>query len=147
MSAFVVRLVFTMERELKKRDLPKVKFAQSLNEHPQTLVSIMKGKRKMNTMLSLKIEKALGFDEGFLMILQVYHDIEEEKRKQNKLHHPDLSKIRPVVFWDTKIENIDWIKHQSSVIRRIFERGSEEEKEEITRFYGKQVIEKTLQEK
>ena len=47
----------------------------------------------MNTALALKIENALGIEEGYFMILQVYYDIEEEKRKQNT-EHPDLSKFR-----------------------------------------------------
>jgi plasmid maintenance system antidote protein VapI len=135
---------FFIERELRKRQLPVLKFALSLEEQPQTIVSITKGKRKMNTRLALKIEKALDLEEGYLMILQVYHDIEEEKRKLNT-SHPDLSKLRPVLFWDTKIETINWMKYQTTIIKRVFERGNQEEKEEITRFYGEDIIAKTLQ--
>jgi hypothetical protein len=36
---------FILERELKKRHLKKGQFALSLHEYPQTLVSIIKGKR------------------------------------------------------------------------------------------------------
>ena len=96
-----------LERELKKRNLQKGPFAISLNEYPQTLVSITKGKRRMNPGLSLKIEEALGFEEGFLMTLQVFHDIREIKKKKNK-SLPDLTKLRPVLFWDTELEGIDW---------------------------------------
>lgn len=93
----------------------------------------------MNTALALKIENALELEEGFFMILQVYHDIEEEKRKQDIHYHPDLSKLRPVLFWDTKIEKIDWRKQKRAVIERVFERGTQEEKEEIIHFYGKKI--------
>ena len=58
-----------LEHELKKRKLAKSRFALSVNEYPQTLVSITKGKRSMNTPLALKIENALGLDEGYLMVL------------------------------------------------------------------------------
>jgi plasmid maintenance system antidote protein VapI len=129
---------FILERELRQRNLKKGQFALSLNEYPQTLVSITKGKRKMNTSLSLKIENALGIEEGYFMILQVYHDIEKEKRKQDVNYHPDLTKLRPVLFWDTKIEKIDWRKHKRAIIERVFERGNKEEKEEIMLFYGKE---------
>ena len=128
---------FILERELKERHLRKGSFALSLKEFPQTIVSITKGKRKMNTALALKIENALGIEEGYFMILQVYYDIEEEKRKQNT-EHPDLTKLRRVLFWDTKIENINWKKQKNAVIKRVFERGNEIEKEEIIRFYGKE---------
>ena len=69
-----------LNRELDKRHLRKGAFALSLQEYPQTLTAITKGKRGMNTALSLKIEKALGLEEGYFMILQVYYEIEEEKR-------------------------------------------------------------------
>ena len=130
---------FILERELKQRHLRKGSFALSLHEFPQTLVSITKGKRKMNTPLALKIEKALGLEEGYFMILQVFYDIEEEKKRQNT-EHPDFTNLRPVLFWDTKMENIKWHKQKKAVIKRVFERGNKIEKKEITRFYGKKSI-------
>lgn len=129
-----------LERELKKRKLAKGKFALSIGEFPQTLVAVMKGKRRMNTSLSLKIEKALDWEEGILMVLQVYYDIEQEKRKRTTNDRPDLSKIRPVIFWDTELANIDWQKQKRAIINRIFERGNEQEINEIIRFYGKGVV-------
>jgi plasmid maintenance system antidote protein VapI len=129
-----------LERELKKRKLGKGRFALSINEFPQTLTSITKGKRRMNTALSLKIERALNMEEGYLMILQTYNDIEQEKKKLNVNYYPDLSLIRPVIFWDTDINEIDWDKNKSSVIQRIFERGNEPEIKEIIRFYGNETI-------
>ena len=132
-----------LERELKQRQIGKSRFAISLQEFPQTLVSITKGKRKMNTGLALKIERALGLEEGYFMILQVYHDIEEEKRRQNT-EHPDLTKLRAILFWDTKMEKINWEKQKKAVIKRVFERGNEIEKKEISRFYGKKIVEGIL---
>jgi plasmid maintenance system antidote protein VapI len=128
-----------LERELKQRKLGKSRFAMSLQEFPQTLVSITKGKRRMNIPLALKIEHALGFEEGYFMMLQVYYDIEEEKRKQQTIH-PDLTKLRAVLFWDTKMEKINWEKQKKAVIKRVFERGNEKEKKEIIRFYGKDSV-------
>ncbi|MGP8214640.1 MAG: helix-turn-helix transcriptional regulator [Bacteroidia bacterium] len=133
-------------RELKKRHIGKSKFAISLQEYPQTFSAITSGKRSMNTKLALKIEKALRLEEGYLMILQTYYDINKIKEKQNK-EHPDLKKIRQILFWDTNIEKIDWEKQKRAIIERVFERGNEEEKKEITRFYGKEAIDKIIHEK
>lgn len=129
-----------LERELKKRKLAKGKFALSINEHPQTLATITKGKRRMNPALSLKIEHALDIEEGYFMVLQAYNDIELEKKKQAVNYHPDLSIIRPIVFWDTTLNSIDWVKNMQAVIKRIFERGNEQEINEIIRFYGKKKV-------
>jgi antitoxin HigA-1 len=130
---------FILERELQKRNLKKGQFALSLHEFPPTLVSITKGKRRMNTALAMKIEKALGLEEGYFMILQVYHDIEQEKLKLDTAT-PDLSKLREGIFWDTDINTIKWEKHKKGV----FERGNETEKTEITRFYGEEVVNEIL---
>ncbi|MDR3061406.1 MAG: MmcQ/YjbR family DNA-binding protein [Dysgonamonadaceae bacterium] len=54
-----------LEREVKLRGLKKGRFSISINEFPQTLVTITKGKCKMNPALSLKIERAFGIEEGF----------------------------------------------------------------------------------
>lgn len=130
-----------LERELKKRKLSKGPFAISINEYPQSLGEVTKGKRKMNTSLALKIEEALQIEEGFFMTLQIFFEIKEEKRKKLNPVHPDLSLFRPVLFWDTKMEKIDWLKQKQSVIQRVMERGNDKEKKEIERFYGKDAIE------
>ncbi|MCK7541694.1 MAG: hypothetical protein MZV63_67810 [Marinilabiliales bacterium] len=49
-----------------------------------------------------------------------------------------------MLFWDTKMENIDWKKQKNAVIKRVFERGNDIEKEEIIRFYGQENINNTL---
>lgn len=133
-----------LDRELQKRKLRKGRFAMAIGEYPQTLTAITKGDRAMNTMLALKIEHELNLEEGFLMILQAFYEIKEIKEQQKSHEHPDLSKIRKSIFWDTRIEKIDWSRQKEAVIRRIFERGNDQEKEEITRFYGQQQIDLIL---
>jgi plasmid maintenance system antidote protein VapI len=134
---------FILERELKLRKIPKNKFALLLNEHAQTIVSITKASRKMNTALALKIEKILGLEEGLLMVLQVYYDIEQEKKKQFT-NTPDLSKLRSVLFWDTTMASINWGKQKETVIKRVFERGNDYEKAEIARFYGQNTVNEVM---
>jgi len=135
---------FFLEHVLRERKLPKVQFAQSIGEHPQTLVAIMKGKRKMNVPLSLKIEQVLVLEEGLLMQLQVFYEIKEEKQRLSQAISPDLSKIRSILFWDTVLEKIDWQRQKRAVIRRVFERGNASEKAEIKRFYGQEVTSAVL---
>lgn len=131
-----------IERELLKSKISKRQFALSINEYPQTLGAIIKGNRNMNVDLSLKIEEKLGLEEGFLMTLQVFHDIKKAKRDIN--YKPDLSKLNKITFWDTTFEKIDWRLMKISVIKRIFSYGNKEEQEEIIRFYGKDEVDKIL---
>jgi len=133
-----------LERELKKRNLKKGPFALSLNEYPQTINDITKGKRGITVSLSLKIDKALDLEEGSMHLLQTYFEIYLEKQKNNLNSHPNLSIIRKILFWDTDINKIDWHSQSKSVIKRVFERGNKEEKKEILDFYGKEKIAESL---
>lgn len=133
-------------KELKKRKIPSGRFAIAINEYPQTLSAVINGRRSINLPLSLKIEKKLGYDEGFLMTLQLYHDIKILKQEESAKHKPNLSKFRKVIFWDTDMEKIDWTKNKRAVIERVFERGNEMEKEEIIRFYGQEEVNHYLDE-
>lgn len=125
-----------LDRKLKERKLSKGRFALLIKEYPQTLGAITKGKRNMNTPLALKIEQELNLTEGFFMTLQIFYEIKQEKHKLLEKTHPDLSKLRQGLFWDTDMMKIDWHRQRRAVIQRVFERGSSEEKAEITRFYG-----------
>jgi len=129
-----------LERELLKQKFNKRQFALAIGEHPQTIGAIIKGTRRMNVDLSLKIEEKLQLEEGFLMTLQVFYDVKQAKKK-NSLK-PDISKLRKGLFWDTTFDKIEWQQMKVAVIKRVFSRGTEEEKEEITRFYGKDIVEK-----
>jgi addiction module HigA family antidote len=123
---------------IKKQDFSQRQLAFKLGEHPQTLNAIIRGSRSMNTALSLKIEKVLGFEEGLLMTLQVYFDIEQSKKAQQK--KPDFSVLNKSTFWDTDINTIDWQKMKRAVIQRVFTYGTHKEQEEIKRFYGEDTV-------
>lgn len=129
-----------LERELRRRGLSQRSFALSLSEYPQTINAITKGNRDLNIPLALKIEKMLGLEEGTMALLQTFYDIEKHKKKGSTSGHPDLSILRKILFWDTDINKIDWNKNSAYVINRVFERGNEQEKKEIFRFYGEDKI-------
>ncbi len=135
-----------LERELQKRTLKKRPFALALGEFPQTINEITKGRRNIPVALALKIEKELQMEEGIIVILQSYYEIGKEKEKAQN-HTPNLSILRNSLFWDTDINQIDWNKQYQAVIHRVFERGNEEEKKEISRFYGQPKINRALHSK
>jgi plasmid maintenance system antidote protein VapI len=133
-----------LERELKKRKLKKAPFAFSLEEYPQTLNEITKGRRGITPALSLKIDRALELEEGTMLVLQAYYEIEKQKLKMESKHRPNLFLLRNALFWDTDIEAINWTKQYKAVIKRVFERGGEKEKREIIRFYGTEKVKEAI---
>lgn len=132
-----------LERLLKQKGISQRPFALSIDEYPQTINAISKGRRKLNTPLALKIEKKLNLEEGTLALLQTYFDIKEEKNKE-KQKTPNLNLLRMALFWDTDMSKIDWQNQSSAVIKRVFERGNDIEKEEIKRFYTNDKIKEAL---
>jgi len=132
-----------LERLLNKKGISQRPFALSIDEYPQTINAISKGRRKLNTSLALKIEKKLNLEEGTLALLQTYFDIKEEKNKVEQ-KTPNLNLLRKSLFWDTDISKIDWQNQSNAVIKRVFERGNDIEKEEIKRFYTKEKIKEAL---
>lgn len=138
---------YILERELRERHITKKAFAASIGEYEQVIGEITKRRRRINPVLSLKMDKVLDApQQGYFMLLQTYFDLAEAQKELNHNLHPDLSKIRKVIFWDTDFELIDWIRNKRFVIERVYHRGSEAEMEEIIRFYGKVEVEKIVEQ-
>lgn len=131
-----------IERKIKEQNLRKGKLALAIREFPQVLTDITKGRRGMNTALALKLEKALGLEEGYFMILQVYYDI--NRLKKQKTRQPDLSKFRKVLFWDTDLASLDWERQYKAIIKRVMQRGNEKERKELKKFYGIDKVEEVI---
>lgn len=136
-----------LSHELKKKKLRQTAFAQKIKLPAQTLNAILKFKRKMTIEVALRIDHELGLEESTMAILQALYDTKLIKQKINLNYKPDTSKIRKVLFWDTDFEKIDWHQKMIAVIQRVWERGNEEEKQEIRRFYGNEAVEKALSHK
>lgn len=125
-----------IKHELNRKKISQRKFAASINEHWQILNAVINEKRGISLGTALKVEKEFGYDEGFLMILQVYYDIEKQKQKQIRSTLKGVPAIRRIIFWDADFDSIDWAASKESVISRVLERGTEEEIAEIARYYG-----------
>jgi hypothetical protein len=42
------------------------------------------------------------------------------------------------------MESLDWEKQKKAIIKRVFERGNDIEKNEIIRFYGAKIVDELL---
>lgn len=125
-----------IERDLKKKDITQRSLAEETGIPYQTINAIITGKRNLTTEQALRIETALGYEEGFLSILQSHYDIKQYKDKDFALLYPEAPNIRKILFWDTDFNKINWGRYKRAVIERVLERGSKEEINEIKRFYN-----------
>ena len=128
-----------IDRDLKRRSISQREFAKQINEHSQTLNAIITGRRNITTDMAIKIENMFGYDEGFLLILQVLYNIakyKEDSRKKRKAPN-----VRSILFWDTDFKTIDWEKNKYAVIKRVLERGNDKEIEEIAKYYNIEIDE------
>ena len=123
-----------LARDILSRGITKTELSKKTGIRYSRICEIISGKRKMTLEQSLKLERELGYDEGFLMTLQLHYDI--KMSRQGEGDSPDLTVLSPALFWDTKIENIDWQRHKRAVIERVMAYGNDRERAEITRFYG-----------
>jgi len=125
-----------INQRLKQLHLSQRAFARTINEHSQSINAIIMGRRSFTTELSIKIERALGYEEGFLLALQAYYNVAEYKRNEANSSLNGVPNIRKSIFWDSNFDAIDWGRYRNAVIQRVLERGNEAEKIEIARFYG-----------
>ena len=61
----------------------------------------------------------------------------EEKAKREMKTKPNISKR---AFWDTDFEKLDYEKHAKDIIFRICEHGTDDDFYEITKHYGKDMV-------
>jgi len=119
---------------LKKIGLSQIQLAENVGEHPQTINAIIKGKRRIPTSLSMKIEEYLDLEEGFIAVMQVFYDYQQIKTQLSMKR--DAPNVRRILFWDVDFDSIDWRQNRDFVIKRVLDRGSEEEILEIQRYYA-----------
>lgn len=133
-----------LKREIKKRGWKYKDLALMVNEHAQTISSLLKAKRSINPKLSIKLGVKLEVESDYFMLLQASYDVKQANSK-----YLDKSKsipnIRKVLFWDTDFSKIDWVKGRYAIIKRIFERGNSLEISEIINFYGYETVKSELE--
>lgn len=125
-----------IERELKKQNISLNTLARGTDVPFQKISAIIAGEYSPTTEEFSKIENMLKLENGSLSVLQHYYDIEQAENLRLANLYPTPPRIRKSLFWDADFGMINWGKYKETVIKRVLERGSEEELKEINRFYG-----------
>lgn len=113
--------------------------AIDIGEYKQTISAILNQRRGINPSISIKLASKFDIDEDYFMLLQASHDVKKALIPKTK-RIPNIENFRKVLFWDTSIDKIDWAKNKRAIIKRVLERGNENEINEIIVFYGKEEI-------
>lgn len=123
-----------ISRELDKRKIRQCDFAVEVGMHSQTLNNVIKGHRKLTLPQALSIERALGLEQGFLMILQLYYEIDKFNKSTEESSEAKPN-VRKILFWDIDFDKLDWKKHKDFILKRVKERGNDSEKVSVAQYY------------
>ena len=118
---------------LRSNNITQRELADTIGEHFQTLNAIIKGKRAITIPVSLKLDEALHFEQGFFAVIQTYYQINQSAPRPTNIATPH---IRKYVFWDIDPEKLDWAKHKDFIIQRVHERGNASEIKAVDLYYG-----------
>lgn len=129
-----------LKRELKKRNIKAITLANAINEHAQTINAITKERRKINPKLSYKLGNYFNINHDYFMLIQASFEVSSFKKSALESTNPLKGKFRISIFWDTRIELIDFEKNKRSVIQRILERGNQKEIKNLIKIYSLDTI-------
>jgi plasmid maintenance system antidote protein VapI len=133
-----------LKRELRKRNLKSIELAISIGEHPQTINAITKERRGINPKLSIKLGEYFSIEHDYFMLLQASFLVSKTLNSQNSRKNQLKEKFRAALFWDTDIESIDPEKNRGFIIRRVLERGNEQEITALINMYTLPIIKKEI---
>lgn len=130
---------------LKKQGITAENFCSRTGIPMPIFQVILDKEKEIDPYLSEALGRGFGTDEEYFLKVQKQWNKELDYQKMPK-PTPNLTNIRPVVFWDGDFNKIDWIRYEKGIIQRIFERGNELEKQEIISFYGREKVITTLKD-
>ena len=134
-----------LEHILRKANMSRCELATSTGIYPQHISALIEGTLRFTIAQSIVIEKALQISiAGFFYQIQTNYEIYNRSNKAEMANHPDLSHYSKALFWDVRMERINWVRNAKWIIQRVFEYGNPEEIEETLRFYGKETVNEQL---
>lgn len=110
-----------LEHILKKSGLTQKHLSEKTGIYPQGISELIKGTRNFTIQQPFDIEKALGIGiEGYFYKIQTNYQVYVCSTEKELTKHPDLSKLSPALFGDTRVDKINWVRNKDWVVRRVF---------------------------
>lgn len=75
-----------LREELEARNITQSAFAIKMGIYPSHFSDVLKGKRRLNASLALKLEEELGISAEFWVGLQADFELSKERQKYSELH-------------------------------------------------------------
>lgn len=75
-----------LKEELEARNITQSAFAMEIGIYPSHFSDVLKGKRRLNASLALKLEEKLGISAEFWVGLQADYELSKERKKYSKIH-------------------------------------------------------------
>ncbi|HEY5463475.1 MAG TPA: HigA family addiction module antitoxin [Hanamia sp.] len=75
-----------LREELEARKIIQSAFAMKIGVYPSHFSDVLKGKRRLNASLALKLEKELGISADFWVGLQANYELSLEREKYSEMH-------------------------------------------------------------
>ena len=123
---------------LKERGLSQKELAERVQCHAQTISAIVTGIRDIPLDLSFRLDKEFGFEGGFFLLMQTHYKIRIHALQSQTAPRGIIPSIRRIVFWDIDMDTLDWNANKDYIIRRVEERGNENEKQQVKAYYETQ---------
>ena len=134
-----------LDRIRTKEHLTQRELASRSEIPYQRINDFIANRRRISPENSLKLEKALGVNyQCYFYQIQTNYEIFVATSRLSEQAHPEISKYRKSLFWDTDFDTLNWQQNSEWIIQRVFEYGNESEIKETIRFYGKRKIINTL---
>lgn len=75
-----------LAEELEARHISKSAFAMKIGVYPSHFSDILKGKRRLNASIALRLERELGIPTEFWVGLQADYELAAEREKYSEMH-------------------------------------------------------------
>jgi HTH-type transcriptional regulator/antitoxin HigA len=75
-----------LAEELEARHIGKSAFAMKIGVYPSHFSDILKGKRRFNASIALKLERELGISAEFWVSLRADYELAAEREKYSEMH-------------------------------------------------------------